>query len=156
MESKEKYLCHQCNCLTDHAAGIAHTIFTRFSYSDIYSLRRNVQYDPKNLIPGQEPGKIIVCGNGSDQRYVINMFGQLYPGHPKFADSKIDGFQARRGYFRECLQSIATIPNLESVAFPWRIGCGIAGGEWDEYLSDLNKFAEYVNVPVSIYQLDTH
>ena len=154
MKAKEKYLCHQCNCLTDHAAGIAHTIFTRFPYADIYSPRAHLEYGPKNLIPGQEPGKIMICGNGDDQRYVVNMFGQLYPGKPKFPDSQLDGSVARRRYFRSCLQLLASMSDLHSVAFPYGIGCTLAGGAWEEYQSDIETFAKHVAVPVVIYRIN--
>ena len=39
---------------------------------------------------------------------------------------------------------IAKIPNLESIAFPWRIGCGLAGGNWEWYLGTLKNFADHV------------
>ena len=153
IESKEKYICHQCNCLTNHAAGIAKTIFERFPYADIYASRKGTQYDPKHLIPGHEPGKIIVCGNGKDQRYIVNMFGQLYPGKPKFPQSKIDGTVARRNYFRSCLQALTNLSELDSISFPFKIGCNMAGGNWDDYKNDLDVFASHIKKPVTIYQL---
>ena len=46
------------------------------------------------------------------------MFGQYYPGNPKYPESKIDGIKAREKYFHKCLMEIAKIDNLESLAFP--------------------------------------
>ena len=72
------------------------------------------------------------------------MFGQYYPGNPKYPESKIDGIKAREKYFHKCLMEIAKIDNLESLAFPFGIGCGAAGGNWEYYLGTLKNFTKYV------------
>lgn len=134
--SKEKYLCHQCNCITQRAAHLSQDVFTKYPYANIYSGRETPD----------RPGYIIVRGNGQDQRYVINMLGQYYPGKPKYPNSSLDGLAPREKYFHQCLLRVANIPNLESVAFPWRIGCGAAGGIWEHYLATLTNFANYVEI----------
>jgi hypothetical protein len=53
------------------------------------------------------------------------------------------------------LLRIAKIPNLTSIAFPWMVGCGLAGGDWKNYLGELNNFTQFVGskgVKVSLYQ----
>ena len=97
-DSKEKYLCHQCNCITKRAAHLSKDVFTNYPYADVYTNRQ--EHD--------EPGTIIIRGNGLDQRYVVNMFGQFYPGSPKFPDSSKDGFLIREKYFHKCLLSLAS------------------------------------------------
>jgi O-acetyl-ADP-ribose deacetylase (regulator of RNase III) len=144
--AKEKYLCHQCNCVTNKAAHLSKDVFKHYPYADIYSGR----VDPN------KPGTIDVKGNGQDQRYIINLLGQYFPGKPKYPLSSLDGFLVREKYFHQCLLRIAKIENLESVAFPWRIGCGAAGGDWDHYLGTITNFANYIeekqNATVSIYR----
>lgn len=145
--SKEKYLCHQCNCVTKRAAHLSKDVFTRYPYANIYSTRTNPDM----------PGFPIIKGNGSDQRYVVNILGQYYPGSPKYPDSNLDGTKAREKYFYHALLRLAKVPNLESLAFPYAIGCGAAGGNWDHYLSMITNFANYIektqNAKVFIYQL---
>lgn len=145
--SKEKYLCHQCNCVTNRAAHLSKAVFERYPYADIYAARK----DPS------EPGTIEIRGNGQDKRYVVNMLGQFFPGTPKFPDSTKDGTKVREKYFYKCLLALAKIPDLESVAFPYKIGCGAAGGNWDHYLGNIENFAKYVSETqgtiVKIYQL---
>ena len=144
-DSKEKYLCHQCNCVTQKAAHLSKDVFEKYPYADIYSGRG---------LP-DEPGTIIIRGNGQDQRYVINILGQFYPGRSRYPQSTKDGLAARQKYFHQCLLKIARIPSLESVAFPWKIGCGAAGGTWEYYLGNLTNFANYVErlgVRVCIYK----
>lgn len=131
--ASEKYIAHQCNCVTAGAAFLAKSIFDKFSYADVYSLRKE----------HSTPGTIEIRGNGVDERYVIAMFAQYYPGFPK---SEKDSKDARINYFISCLKEISKIENLESIAFPFRIGCGAAGGDWSKYLEILSDFSKDKNV----------
>ena len=145
LEAKEKYIIHQTNCFsTGSAAGIARAIFDKYPYANCYSDRKEVS----------KPGSIDIRGDGIDKRYIINLHGQLYPGSPKYSMS-IDNEKARKDYFYQGLLRVAKIKDLESIAFPYRIGCGIAGGNWKLYLKMINNFANYVetkSVKVVMYQ----
>ena len=136
LDVNTKYIAHQTNCVTKKSSNLAAAVFKRFPFADIYSIRTDNQIDT--------PGTIIVKGNGLDQRFVINMLGQFYPGAPKYPDSKKDGFEVRKQYFFQCLKSILLIEDLQSIAFPYRVGCGVAGGDWDFYYELLEKFAAKV------------
>jgi O-acetyl-ADP-ribose deacetylase (regulator of RNase III) len=143
-----KYLCHQCNCVTMRAAHLAAEVFRRYPWADIYAGR------PANYAPtdGRRPGDIVVTGDGASRRLVVGMLGQFYPGKPRFPDGARDGFRARRVAFAGCLLKILRIPELRSVAFPWGIGCGAAGGDWGRYLPMLERFAARVRGDVLIYR----
>lgn len=144
-DAKEKYLVHQCNCVTNSAAHLAADMFERFPHSDIYTLRTEPD----------KPGHIIIRGDGKNERYVVALLGQYYPGRPKYPKSTLDGLAPREKYFYNALLRLAAVPDLESVAFPWRIGCGAAGGDWEHYLGTINNFAQYVGqkgVNVRIYR----
>lgn len=147
LNSKEKYIAHQCNCLTQNSAGMAKAIFDKFPYANTYATRTVADM----------LGTIKILGNGEDQRYVVNMFAQYYPGKPKYPNSSKDGTLIREHYFHRCLLRVAEIPNLESIAFPWKIGCNLGGGIWEHYLGTLTNFANYVEgkgVRVLIYRRD--
>jgi len=136
LEAKEKYIIHQTNCLSNKgAAGIAGALFDKYPYADCYLDRA----EPS------KPGTIDIRGNGADKRYIINLHGQVYPGGIRYPLSDLDGQAARRKYFYNGLLRVAQIPNLESIALNWRIGCGIAGGDWLYYLGTINLFEKYVN-----------
>lgn len=134
-DAKEKYICHQCNCVTKKAAHLSKDMFAHFPHADVYTGRTTPNV----------PGTIAIRGNGLDQRYVINIFGQYYPGEPKDAESELDGYLAREKHFYHGLLRIAKIPDLESVAFPWKVGCGAAGGDWKIFQGNINNFAKYVS-----------
>jgi len=145
LESDAKYIVHQTNCLSDGgAAGLARHLFDKFPYADTY----------RNREKEDVPGTIVVRGNGEDQRYVINLMGQYFPGSYAPNTDK-DNEAKRRSYFFKGLLKISEIEHLDSVAFPYRIGCGIAGGDIDWYMDTLLKFSDYLEgkADVFIYML---
>jgi hypothetical protein len=149
LEAKEKYLIHQTNCIsTKSAVGIAKSIFDKYPYGDCYADRTQTS----------KPGTIDIRGDGDgkENRLIINLHGQYYPGRPKYPLSDLDGLAARRKYFYHGLLRVAKLENLESVALNWRISCGIAGGDWSWYLGQINFFAAFVkekqNTRVVIYK----
>jgi len=172
-ESPEKYIVHQCNCVTTRAAHLAYHMFKRYPYSDVYTPRSgfgdklhadlllgNIDEAPspqtiEMMRQEDVPGDILIRGNGKDQRYVIAILGQYFPGFVRYADSEKDGFKARQRYFRSGLRKIAQIPSLESIAFPYGIACGAAGGDWQTYYRMLQDFAENLvpSAKVYIYRL---
>ena len=135
LDAKEKYIVHSCNCVSQMAGGLAKDIFDRFPYSNIY----------ENRVRESIPGTIHIAGDGVGDRFVVNMFSLFYPGSPRFPDSQKDGYIAREQYFCQCLDELANIPNLESVAFPYEISCGLGRGNWSNYLKMITDFADYIN-----------
>jgi O-acetyl-ADP-ribose deacetylase (regulator of RNase III) len=146
LEAKEKYIIHQTNTISNGgAAGIARVLFDQYPYADCYTSRTEQSV----------AGTIDVRGNGEDQRFVINLHGQVYPGGCRYPLSTLDGLAAREKYFYRGLLRVAKIENLESVGLPWRIGCGIAGGDWEHYLQIIVNMSNYLNdkgVKVRIYR----
>lgn len=160
-KSPEKYIVHQCNCVTTRAAHLAYHMFKQFPWSDVYSPRDgfgdkhhadSLMKDIDDVKPYHDiPGDILIRGNGKDQRYVIAILGQYYPGFVRYTDSEKDGIKARQKYFHQGLWKIAQIPSLESVAFPYGIGCGAAGGDWQTYHKIIQNFADYLDGTAEVY-----
>ena len=151
-ESEAKYIAHQTNCLTTVGSNLAKAMFEKFPHADIYAPRANF---PQELLPlpDEQPGNIVVKGNGKDERFVINMLAQYFPGNVKYPDSIKDGYVARQRYFKDCLLKIMKIENLESIAFPYRIGCGVAQGDWEIYSKLIDIFSGKVKADVFVYKL---
>jgi len=149
IDSDAQYIAHQCNCLTTYGAGTAKAIFDKFPYSDIYKTREFCSNWRKSR---DKAPSIVIRGNGEGERYVINMLAQIFPGKPKFTDG-IDCSEKRLKYFRECLISILKISGLKSIAFPYGIGCNLAGGDWEKYSDMLDGFSRYVNGDVFILRI---
>ena len=135
---------HQCNCVTRSSAGLAHFLFQKFPYANAY-------------IDGstRTPGTIQIRGDPSlNQRLVVNLFSQYNPGGVTF---HTETESVRLKWFKDGLNKLANIrESLESVAFPYLIGCGLAGGDWNKYQLYIEEFANQVapfNVKVSIVKL---
>lgn len=137
LDAKEKYIAHQCNAVTNQAGGLAYYIFKKFPHSDIYKHRPF----PYKAVGDDFPGHCIIKGDGKKDRFVVNMIAQYYPGSPTNIISLLDGLQVREGYFNTCLKQLLHMPDVESIAFPYKIGCGLAGGNWVNYLNMLESFA---------------
>lgn len=140
LDATETYLCHQVNCVTRKAAHLAQQVFKKFPYADLYRTRTQPDL----------PGGVICSGNGQNQRLVVNMLGQVHPGYAKWPN---DSYPARLGFFKGCLDALEFIVALkgESLAFPWKIGCGAAGGDWTQYLPLIEDFAR--DKDVTLYRL---
>jgi len=132
--AEEKYIVHICNCISKRAAYLAFDIFKKFPYADIYCGRTN----PDQL------GNIIIRGNGKDQRYIVALLAQFFPGNVRYPNSNLDGTKVRQKAFHKTLMKLAKVPDLESVAMPVGIGCGAAGGNWEYYLGAIQNFANYI------------
>lgn len=127
------YLVHQCNCTTTTSLGLAKTIFMKFPNANTYI---------NDCI--RNPGEIDII------KPIINLYGQIYPG--KANAILQDSAENRLTYFNQALNKIyLELENEESInlAFPKYIGCGLAGGAWDNYEAALKLFEkqyEKVNI----------
>lgn len=128
------YIAHQCNAVSKSAAGLALDIFRAFPESNIYKDRESYSL----------PGTIIVKGK------VINMIAQYHPGSS--GESFIDNESARLGYFQKCLNEISKL-QFSSIAFPYKIGCGLAGGSWDDYYGLIESWSKNINGDVFICKI---
>lgn len=132
-----QYICHQCNCVTNKAKGLANDIFNKYPWADVY-YNRKIR---------DKPGSIYVKGDGKEKRLVINLFGQFYPGSAKYSS---DSKEMRELWFKKGLDEIAKIKGIDSIAFPYLIGCGMAGGKWEIYKGFLDEFAKN-NPKIKVY-----
>ena len=115
------YIAHQCNCTSKKPMGLSAQMFKKYPEANDY----------KNGTHGQ-PGTIKIHG------HVINMFAQINTGKPKNPETK----ESRLELFKQCLAQIETELKGETVVFPNKIGCGLAGGDWTQYEQLLNNLKD--------------
>jgi hypothetical protein len=134
---------HIVNCVELRPGGLAAGVQSSLPYGDVYASRRPSPHDP--LIAGIGAGRL---GNIAvrtpairGQPIVVNMYAQWRGGAPIAASSN-DTASQRLGYFRRCLECVADHePAITSIGFPVGVGCGLGGGDQQEYDMALRQFA---------------
>ena len=146
LNATEPYIAHQCNCVSTCAKTLAKIIFDKYSYADTYKSRINL-----NPSTYHKPGTIDILGDGVNNKYIINMYSQYYPAIAKYSN---DSFQKRLQWFQMCLNQIGQINGLTEVAMPYNIGCGAAGGNWNDYFNVIQKFANDTKIKIKLYKIE--
>ena len=138
LKIKNAYICHQCNCISTTGRGLAVDIFNKYPSANVY--KRKHKFDDYSAVGTIEVFDV-------DDNHVVNLYAQYRP-------SKIEsggGTRAfRKQWFKECLDElheylIANAHDHATVAFPYLIGCGLAGGNWNEYHALILDFAENIS-----------
>ena len=135
LDAKEKVIGHQVNCM-GVSGGLAAAVFRKWPYAG----------KDYNDITTRLSGKILLgmaffTGQQKDGHIICNLFGQFEPGaayNPKKLASALEqlaNFAKAGGY---------------SVALPYKLSCGIAGGDWDEVLGIIERTMD--GVECVIYQ----
>lgn len=161
LQATEQYIAHQSNCISTKSHGLSKKIALAFPHADAYSFRKSIS--GRNLAiesDRPDPGTIQVYGDGSaDRRHVISMFAQYAMGKPfTYSNSSRqwndDDYAHRAEWFKSCLKRIGDL-RASSVAFPYYIGCDLAGGDWSVYLQALSDFAaQHPETSVVLYKLN--
>jgi hypothetical protein len=158
--AKERYICQQCNCVTVKPHGLSKYIADRFPYANVYA-SRPARSANTAAVP-DEPGTVVEMGyeleDGAEEApadrtpTVLCMMGQWLPGKPGvysrcYPRTHTDTPADRESWFRDCLD-IIDAEGYGTVAVPFRIGCGLAGGNWARY----KRMLEECKTKVVIYK----
>lgn len=164
LEVKTGYILQQCNCVTVSPHGLSADLEAKFPGTCPYLLRTRGPYG--NFAREEDhdiPGSVSIVQNEGGPA-IVNIFGQVSPGKPGCWYANLikdrDSAGARLGYFREGL--LALIDYFEGdegeieIAVPYRIGCGLAGGDWKKYYALLEEFEKNcrennLQVKITIY-----
>lgn len=163
LDAKEEVIVQQCNCLSVYPKGLSKSIADRFEHGNHYSSRRRI--GRKNLCVKEdrdEPGTTVII---EGTPYIACIMGQwqmgkilssYYKGEDGI-DDYLDTKQNREKWFKyglSCLGQWCIENNIKSIAFPYKIGCGLAGGDWKKYFNEIKRFQNvYSDVKVVIYKL---
>lgn len=132
---------HQCNCFKSMGAGIARSIALQFPEALQADLED--KGTPRDRLGSFTYAKI------NNQLTVVNLYGQYDCGggvktqYGKL-ENAIDGFFT---YAKE--QDI----DLSKVGVPYKMGCGLAGGDWSIVKGLLQKQSRKHNVDIYVYKL---
>ncbi len=158
MDASEEIIVQQCCCTAVRPHGLSETLAVAFPHGNAYAKRRPIRARVNCATPEDrsEPGTIDILGDGITKRKIACLYGQYAMGKPgKYhSDHGVsDSATDRLAFFASGLQHLAEAAPA-SVAFPFKIGCGLAGGNWKLYEAMLTTFAENnPGITVAIYTL---
>lgn len=156
---------HQLSSMPCKAHGLSKSIATRFKWADQY--RQRTQMGNRNLAtPETRPvcGSIVASFNPEDTGYpraVVGIVGQLDFGRPGYKWSRVspaeDSATKRLAWFQDGLVRTcewAVAKGYKTVALPYLIGCGMAGGDWSRYAAIIDDVAAlYPGLAVQLVKL---
>lgn len=160
LSATEDYIVQQNCCTGCRPHGLSQVLVTAFPYANPYCNRKPMKKGGNTAIEQDRdtPGTVKILGNGIEQRYVACLFAQFAMGKPGNYNSFgiPDSAKDREKYFAECLECLANqIPPTASVAFPYKIGCGLAGGNWSRYENILREWiSRHPKLRCVIYKID--
>ena len=158
LDSDCNFICHQVNCQGKMGSGVAKQIRERWpevynKYLEKYTYAHdwcqndefNIESTPADYLLGDIQ---IICVEGDNNPYqwIINMFAQEDYGYDGRRYTSYDAFW-------NCLNELKNqIPRGATIAFPYKIGCGLGGANWEiiEKMIDI----VFKNYGVFIYKLE--
>ncbi len=170
LDVKKGFIIQQCNCNTVKSHGLSLAIERRFPYCDVYKGRkaigtRNCAATPS--VPGTY--EVFTHPNEDDHPVIVCLMAQWAPGkpgayervYPAVSTGERDTYENRLAWFREamtdfvrhCVDTKVDF-SAEPLCIPYQIGCGLAGGNWDEYQKVLQKIEDTFNIEFIVYKLD--
>lgn len=122
LTADENIIVHQVNNLGVMGAGLALQI--RKKYPKVFEAYRKT---------AQELGKVQLVKIG-ENKYICNMFSQNGISRHK----RTTNYEA----MEECIATIVEYAkeNEYSIAIPYKIGCGLAGGDWNKVKDIIEKY----------------
>ncbi|EAS04536.2 hypothetical protein TTHERM_00237510 (macronuclear) [Tetrahymena thermophila SB210] len=162
----------QCNCITTNEKGLSQSILKKFGVS-AYETRVKGKGNIADVSSIDIPGTCLfqkpkIKNKNCQIQYIANLFSQFTPGKNGFKYQNtlcqqiqdpltnkpiVDNFSSREKWFEVCLQQLADFAKekqLFKIAFPYKIGCGLAGGKWENYKKMIQEFSEN-NIDLKIY-----
>ena len=131
-------ICHQTNCKGVMGSGIALQIKKNFPKAyEAYVKYAKVYGD--ELLGMIQP---VDCGD----KTIINLFGQSSYGKDGKRYTDYDAFDT-------ALDKIKTYCEVHNynIAFPYKIGCGLGGGDWSIIKGLIEKYFEKSDIVCQIY-----
>ncbi|MEI3530126.1 MAG: macro domain-containing protein [Bacilli bacterium] len=136
LEASENIICHQVNEDGYMGGGLALQIAEKYPHVENEYKQFCNQF--KNILYGQYQVVKI-----AERKYIVNCFTQR-----NFITSLEDIEQTFRGLLESCKLNYFTI------AIPYKYGCGIAKGNWDEVSETFEKLSNEYEIDISVYRLE--
>lgn len=119
------FICHQVNCKGKMGSGVAKQVRSLYPKAYEMYMKACKEYN------GDLLGRVQICC--VKDKHIVNMFAQDRYGY--------DGKQyTNYTAFEYCLNKLKTrVQPGETIAMPYKIGCGLAGGDWNVVYQLIDK-----------------
>lgn len=142
-ETKSIVVCHQVNCMGVMGAGLAKQVRNKFPEAYAAYLITCSQIK-RGMISGL--GKVQFYDALSDAGYILaNIFGQYGYGRNK----RYTDYDA----VRKALQTIARAYQDATIRIPYKMGCGLGGGDWGMVLPIIQEELVDNRITVELWTL---
>lgn len=138
LNAKENIISHQTNCSGVYNRGIAKQVREKFPKA--YDEYRKFYLNNKHELLGK--CQIINCGNV----IIAHLFGQERYG----IDTTYTDYNALSNSIFE-LFLYSKIRGL-SLAMPYGIGCGLAGGDWETVYEIIKRNSDFFKLDITLYK----
>lgn len=133
LQATETVIAHQVNCF-GAAGGLAAAVFNKYP---------DAENDYNQICQRMKPEKLLgmatFTGQQKDGHIICNLFGQYYPG----ADYRPEELESAMGQLAVVARAMEF-----SVAIPYKISCGIAGGDWTEVQQIIERTMDGVDFAI--------
>ena len=145
LDATEDILCHQVNCQGVMGSGVA--LALKNKYGHLYlSYRGFWRIATKNRATSALLGRVyyVAC---EDNHIIANIFGQDTYGRDDITYTDYTELEVAFVRLREY-----ALKNNLSIAMPYKIGCGLANGDWDNKVYPMIERVFY-NMDVTLYRI---
>lgn len=150
LNSTADVIAHQVNCLGKMGAGVAKDI--RDKWPDVYISYQDYCKRAEN--PQDLLGKVLLLPIGQGDvfsRVVANLFGQLSTRNNTYV-GRVTDYTALESAMRKTL-ALMKAYGYKSIAMPYKIGCGLGGGDWDKVEEIIHRVFDDTDIEVELWML---
>ena len=154
---------HQANCFHLMNAGVAYKI--REYYLNTVIADKKTPYGDMSKL-GTFSTSLETNKNSGKELLIVNLYGQFHPGRYELNENAIDSKVNRLSYLSNALHRFAEFLQIYMmdlieenkcqfiIGVPWLIGCGIAGGDYNQTFEIFKKIFSPLAKNVKIVFVD--
>ena len=134
------------------AQRLSQAIGDRYHWDDPYRIRR--PKGKRNLAVREDravPGSIQIMKNHTGNTFDVSYSMGFRDRTVKRIPTQEDSGALHEKRFKECLEALGALPDYQNLAFPYGIGCGLAGGNWTHFEQFIREFAVRFHKHVNLW-----
>jgi hypothetical protein len=161
-EAVESYILQQNNCLCVYEHGLSACIVKKYPYANVYSRRKSFKGRNLAIISDRPiPGTCELLFGGKDQPTIVCLYAQFDFGPPHQYNKNrpqyhiADTAKQRELWLGDALKNASQyIPKESKIAAPFKLGAGLAKGNWSVIYKILVDWVYQNNYYITFYQLE--